>query len=586
MATAIAVWTVGYALQISVIDLGAKQFWANIEYLGISTIPITWLLFTMDFTSGNRWLSNRQISLLCVVPAITILLVWTDDLHGLVRTHTGVLDAGGYVLAVVTYGPWFWVHTVFSYTLHIVGTVMIARFLIRSPPLYKRQATLILTGVLVPTFLNIIYLLRLNPYPNLDLTPFGFIIMGFASFWALRQFRLFDIVPVARDTIIERMSEGVVVLDHQDRIIDINPSARSIFGCADDNCIGLKAESACPELLADRSDGITEVTRDEGFERRFFEVETMPLEDKMENTRGKLIVLREITQRERAEEEQIRTQRLAAVGELSAGISHHLNNILTGILAPADLLLEENQTPKHRRDLERIVAAAIRARDLVRRLRSTARGSDTTEIAEVDVCDTIEEAIVAAKPRLKDEPEFRGVQIKVATNLLDVPTVQGTRLGLHNVLLNLFFNGVDAIEDRGAITITTKLQDEQVVIEVQDNGIGMSENACLNRFSQPKQTWEPDWVCPLPTQPSLGAAEPLKSGVSWNRVQLSRYHFPSGRTEASRLRRNRRRFRIRKHSLPARFWSLRMMTSSWASSPRCSERRATMWIPPSMVKKP
>ena len=128
MATAIAVWTVGYALQISVIDIGAKQFWANIEYLGISTIPITWLLFTMDFTSGNRWLSNKQIGLLCVVPAITILLVWTDDLHGLVRTHTGVQDAGGYVLAFVTYGPRFWVHTVFSHTLHIVGTVMIARF--------------------------------------------------------------------------------------------------------------------------------------------------------------------------------------------------------------------------------------------------------------------------------------------------------------------------------------------------------------------------------------------------------------------------------------------------------------------------
>ena len=190
--------------------------------------------------------------------------------------------------------------------------------------------------------------------------------------------------------------------------------------------------------------------------------------------------LREAREREekrkRAEEEQIRTQRLAAVGELSAGISHNLDNILTGILAPADLLLEEQHSPTHRRDLERIVPAAIRARDLVRRLRSSARLSDPTEIVKVDLSEAIEEAMIAAKPRLKDEPDARGIPIEITTDLQDIPPVQCTKLGLHNVLLNLFFNAVDAIGDRGSISVTTGQEGDQCLIEIHDDGIGMSED--------------------------------------------------------------------------------------------------------------
>jgi signal transduction histidine kinase len=297
-----------------------------------------------------------------------------------------------------------------------------------------------------------VYLLKLSPFPNLDLTPFGFIILGFSSFWALRQFRLFDIVPIARDTILERMTDGVIVLDVQERIVDINPSARSILSLHGD-CIGSPIEHACPELAA-RQD-LRELVRGHGFERRYFEVEESPISDPSDLPRGMLIVFREITQRKRSEEEQIRTQRLAAVGELSAGISHNLNNILTGILAPADLLLEENQTSTHRRDLERIVAAALRARDLVRRLRATARQPETTEVTAIDIHELIDDALIAAKPRVKDEPEAQGRMVEVKTDLKEVPLAQGTKLGLHNVLLNLLLNAVDAIGERGTITVVT-----------------------------------------------------------------------------------------------------------------------------------
>jgi signal transduction histidine kinase/CheY-like chemotaxis protein len=481
LATAIAGWTLGYALQLTSVTLEAKRLFANFEYIGITIVPVAWLIFTVDFSNSETWVSRRYLAWLMAIPTITIVLAWTDQHHGLVRTHEGLEDTGQFVLAITKFGPWFWVHAIYSYVLLVTGTVVIARFLIRSPPLYKRQAFLILASVLGPTFLNVIYLLKLSPFPNLDLTPFGFIIMGLASFWALHEFRLFDIVPIARDTILERMSEGVVVLDFQERIVDINPSARSILGL-NDGCIGSPIAVECPELVSEPREDLREFVRGHGFERRYFEIEEAPISDQSDLPRGTLIVFREITQRKRSEEEQIRTQRLAAVGELSAGISHNLNNILTGILAPADLLLEENQTSTHRRDLERIVAAAIRARDLVRRLRSTARQPDALDVTAVDIHEAVDDALVAAKPRLKDEPEAHGRVIDIQTDLQDVPQAQGTRLGLHNVLLNLLFNAVDAIDDKGKIRILTRSDDEDVIIEVSDDGIGMSEEVRTRVF--------------------------------------------------------------------------------------------------------
>ena len=332
-----------------------------------------------------------------------------------------------------------------------------------------------MAGVLGPTFLNIVYLLRLSPSPNLHLTPFGFIIMGLVSFWALHEFRLFDIVPVARDTILERMSDGVVVLDLLERIVDINPSARSILGLTDE-CIGSPVADVCPDLVSEPREDLRSFVRGHGFERRYFEIEETSLSDRSDMPRGILIVFREVTQRKRGEEEQIRTQRLAAVGELSAGISHNLNNILTGILAPADLLLEEHQTSTHRRDLERIVTAALRARDLVRRLRSTARQPEKLELTEIDIHEAIDDALLAARPRLKDEPEAQGHAVTVTTDLGGVAAAQGAKLGLHNVLLNILFNAVDAVDEKGTITIRTRQVDSDVIIEIGDDGVGMSED--------------------------------------------------------------------------------------------------------------
>ena len=115
------------------------------------------------------------------------------------------------------------------------------------------------------------------------------------------------------------------------------------------------------------------------------------------------VVARDITERKQLEEERICTQWLRALGERSAGVSHNLNNMLSTVLGPAQLLLRLSDDPEVRREAEEIIASARRARDLVQRLNQAVRGEPESEFYPVPVEAVVEKAVQAARPRWQDE---------------------------------------------------------------------------------------------------------------------------------------------------------------------------------------
>jgi len=186
-------------------------------------------------------------------------------------------------------------------------------------------------------------------------------------------------------------------------------------------------------------------------------------------------VLRDITERKQMEEERIRTQRLRALTELAAGVSHNLNNMLVSVLGPAQLLKRKTDAPELLREADNIIAGARRARDLVQRLNRAVQGKEETELVPVPINPVISDAIQAARPRWKDESEAHGIPIEVVTQLEEVPDIRGTETGLHDLLLNLLFNAVDAMPEGGTITLRTQSVDGGIQLAVGDTGIGMEE---------------------------------------------------------------------------------------------------------------
>lgn len=181
----------------------------------------------------------------------------------------------------------------------------------------------------------------------------------------------------------------------------------------------------------------------------------------------------EITERKQAEQELVRTQRLRAVGELAAGVSHNLNNIITGIWGPAQLIKRTARDPDVLQHIERINTFAERAADLVAKLHQTTRVAEETTLKAVRVNDIIHEAIETTRPRWKDEPEARSITNQVQSQLQESPIIHGSASDLYDTFVNLIFNAVDAMPQGGTITFGTQIVENNVHITITDTGNGM-----------------------------------------------------------------------------------------------------------------
>jgi len=206
---------------------------------------------------------------------------------------------------------------------------------------------------------------------------------------------------------------------------------------------------------------------------RWIHDRAFPIEDESGNVYRIVGIAEDITERKEMEQDLIRTQRLRAAGELSAGVSHNLNNILSGIMGPAELLKMMTKDKEIIREADEILVSSERARELVHRLHLSTRGIEEGQLQPVLFNEIIEEVLGMARPRWKDEPESRGIAIQIETELEDVPPVKGTQSRCHDILVNLLFNAVDAMPEGGRITVQTQLFEGDVLLIFSDTGKGM-----------------------------------------------------------------------------------------------------------------
>ncbi|MCZ6632418.1 MAG: ATP-binding protein, partial [bacterium] len=199
---------------------------------------------------------------------------------------------------------------------------------------------------------------------------------------------------------------------------------------------------------------------------------------------------RDIAERRETERKLVQLERLRALGEMSAGVSHNLNNILTGILGPAQILHQISHDPKVLEQANMIRTSSIRARELVKRLHFAVRGEEET-VQPVCLADIVEDAVQATRPRWKDELESRGHQIDMGVEIVGAPLIRGSQSGLFSVLINLLVNAVDALPEGGKIWVAARQNNHRVRLTVQDTGVGMDE-ATQRRVFEPFFTTKMD----------------------------------------------------------------------------------------------
>jgi PAS domain S-box-containing protein len=306
---AASVWSIGYAFELASADLTIKLFWAKVQYLGIVTVAPSWFVFAIQYAAQQSRFTHirRDLSLLAIVPILTLFLAWTNDVHGLIWSQTGLDDSGPSL--ALEYGTGFWIHWVYSYVLLFFGSIGLIAMLLRSSPIYRRQAGVALLGVLIPWAGNALFVSGLSPVPGLDLTPFAFTIAGLAFGWSLFRLHLLDIVPIARRAVMDGLDDCVIALDPQNRIVDLNPAAERLIGSHAAEMIGrptTKALGDCADLVMQCRDMDVvqvEITLGEGNAKRYYDLRISPLTDERDHCIGRLVLLHNVTSHKWAEAE-------------------------------------------------------------------------------------------------------------------------------------------------------------------------------------------------------------------------------------------------------------------------------------------
>jgi len=317
LMSTLAVWSLAVVLEHASVELAAKIFWMKMSYLGILSLPISWLVLTLRYANKEQWLSRRNLVLLAVLPTITLVLVWTNDMHHLMWKDIWLDTSYSPPIDDVTHGAWFWIQAAYSYLLIFLGTLVLARVYLHASTVHRKQVGVMLVGALVPWVANILYITPIRLFQVLDPTPLAFAITGVAFSWGLFRLRLLDIMPIAQETVFRNMVDGVVVLDAQGRIAELNPSAQRIVARARAGAVGQPYGVVLPTLAGrlqlgpESTELQCSVSLSEGPTLRHYAVRVSPIITKG-RLGGHLVLLHDDTGRVRAEAESRERVRLEA----------------------------------------------------------------------------------------------------------------------------------------------------------------------------------------------------------------------------------------------------------------------------------
>jgi PAS domain S-box-containing protein len=599
LAVSTFIWTLGFLCEANSDTLEQQLFFSAIGYLGSMSTPVAWFLFAMHYTTDNRRITGWKIIPFCIVPLVTVILVWTNSLHHLMWSGEHLVESGLFIVTAKTYGPFFWVALAYNYILILAGAIILIRRLFVGARLYTQQAISLIIAVSLPLLWNIIYVFNLIPLPRKDLTPVMFAISGAVIVLGVMRFQLLSAVPFARKFLIQHLSDGVMAFDMSNRLLEANPMAFKIFGL-DSDVIGKRIENI-PSLLpiarqlSSANPCNVELTLMVSEEERFYELEVIPTLDNHKQQIGWLAILRDITERKRQEmeyrtviqitadgfwlvdmqgrfldvndaycqmigysrsellamsisdieanetpeeismhiarienngkdrfetrhrhkdgsiidievsmnyiefggkrmvgfirdiserkkmQEQIIAQdRLASIGQLTAGIAHELNNPLTSVVGFSELLQEQDLPDRVKEDLAIIHNEAKRASRIVYNLLTFVREHPEGK-ALVDINEVIRKTLELRASEQKIN------NIQTMTHLAsDLPEIPGSAFQLQQVFLNIIINAeyfMLEAHNKGILTIVTEKAGDFIRVTITDDGPGIPPENMKHIFS-------------------------------------------------------------------------------------------------------
>ncbi|WP_418284305.1 histidine kinase N-terminal 7TM domain-containing protein [Halorubrum sp. DTA46] len=455
-----SIWAGMYAVQLAAPTLGSKLAAYKLLHVGAVFVGPAWLAFALSYAGRADLLTRSTVAAMVAIP-VALLTTLPTNPYSLALTDASLVTQGSITLLVTGNGPLYQLHLAYSYLLIAVGVGLILTESLRAGPRVRRQAGLMIAGAIVPLALNVSRVLSvgpLGPSSAVNLTPvslvFSTVLFGIAVF----RYRLLDLTPIASRVVLTQIGDGVVVLDRDGSVVDVNPAAESLLGDRDD-VLGAGLATHVPEYdrltRSDRSkrdgspggddrseriegsdrDGSVLVTSAADGTERFIQLNRSPI-DRGGTRYGWVVLMRDVTELETQRRELERqNERLDAFASV---VSHDLRNPISVIDGYADLARQTGD-PEH---LDVIQDTAARMNDFLEDLlRLSQQGDTVTEPREL--------SLAALVGEVRDSAGDERSDVAVAADV----TVTADRERLRQALDNLFRNARDHADGPVSVTV-------------------------------------------------------------------------------------------------------------------------------------
>ena len=475
----LTLWSLPNAFEMMAVTLQTKLFWGNVQYIAYCYSPITLVALCMNFTGYDQFIKSKKVICLAILPTIIIILVWTSRYHGLIRYDVHLDESGPFAVITKKYGIVFYIHAAYSYLLNITAIILLIRALFIKKLIYLKQTVMLLIASCLIIIPNIIYVLGLSPF-KMDITPVFFgpagIIILYSIFWC----KLFELVPVARTMVMETMNLGFMVLDLQDKVMDMNPAFLNIFDIPRTLFYDIGIEKVCskaPELVEACQRNLLhfEFTVNHPDKSYIYEVLFNPLNDRKGKLIGKMAVVYDITDKKQAQQEFLKHQQTLAHMEEKERLARDLHDNLGQLLGFINMQAQGINQELSNAGIDMV---SDKLEQLVK-VSQLAHSEVRDYIRDIRTSVNIEQDFVNEIKKITSLFKYQtgiNIDLEIVGNLSGGVVKPNIRTNLLNIIKEAL-NNIRKHAEAQKVQVTLQITNQQLYVAVKDDGKGFDSTS-------------------------------------------------------------------------------------------------------------
>ncbi|MCC6261842.1 MAG: PAS domain-containing protein [Anaerolineales bacterium] len=504
-----SIWAGSYIFELGGSTLAVKIWSLRIGYIGVLGVPLSWAAFAFAFSGRTKWLTRRNILLALIFPIATLIVIFSSKLEPwfFASMTLNLNPTTGLITLDNPKGWWFWFHAAYAYAFLLLGTYLLLQEYWTKKEVYRSQIFTNILAILLPWISNGIIVSGVLTGLPFDFTSLTFSVTILILGWNFLRYGFLDLLPVAHRAIVESISDAVIVLDTDLRIVDLNPAALELFRLNGKTVIGKSFESVFqPKIQID-----TQALRRHGYHKqitlettgkrvKWLDLHISSLRDPSTQG-GQIITLRDVTSLKENEEALAiaRDEAMQANSfktQLLANVSHELRTPLGIIMGYTDLIARKSYGEINEKQfaiLSRIRGSTEYLDGLVSELLDQAQlDSGKLKLAETPF--EPREVFGKTSNQLSVLAEAKNIEFQLHISD-DLPiAIVGDSQRLKQILVNLISNAIKFTEKGGVVAKISKISAAEWRIQVADTGPGMPEEALRTIFEAFKQLPEANKV--------------------------------------------------------------------------------------------